>query len=254
MSIPFEVTKEHKVFQRTFLARVGVILYFNSINESTWSQQKEELVRSFILNRYGKSFDTDFLHKAVSIQAEDGNLTIVLMNGCVMGIVDAENYRSFEETAIPQIFRLREFLEDVLDVRCVSKLILRKLNIWRFSRNDSEVVDEEKRNELLNFVFSKALLGMDSDDVSESDAKFGIFKILTFEDADFDCKMNLALNPVSGSDKTYNVVLDTSIIYENNRSLDGSTQVWKTMNQYAYDAFLWSVSDNVKAIMNGTIK
>lgn len=249
LTLPFGEVP-YKKYKRSFLQHVIVVLRFDKIS-STNAIQKEWA--NFCASNFGPSSVENPLDNPVQITSKDGSLSFAFSNGMVGTKINARAYSNFADTIIPQVFKLRLFLEKVVGSdTMIKEIMIRKVNVWQIDTNEdfNQIV-----NNLNETFFSQRYLTYNEnvDHSSENED----FLINNRKHIWSDALNTFIVSSGWIKDKEYaniyRLLLRTEYVKKtvNGVKLSDVEASMISMNTELFNAFEWIVSDKVKEMMGG---
>lgn len=236
-----------KIYKRTFLDTVFVVLSY-SINQMT-----EELISSinqFLRENFNaqENITKDLFDKGFSIDNEEKGFSYFFSSHYLGVKYFKDDYVSFHQTMMPLFYPLMAFLKNIVFVKMVSKLFIRKANIWTIKQNSNNKYDEIN---LINTFLSTDLVSQAHSynpavDDNLRDAHRLIGKTDSFE---FDILYGLRDSKLSETDQYVGLVLFENVQVESLPISEMET-ILLSMNNTLYNIFHWSVSKKTLAYMS----
>jgi uncharacterized protein (TIGR04255 family) len=245
MAYPFPA-KEHCIYKNTTLNSVLVSFDYGRREESFFNEEFYSKLDAYTSKNFSLTVDHQLFDKPFQIRNDKNGTALIFFNGIMLSVVDKDRYVSFNDSAISQIHKMKEFVAEVLGDEKVNAASIRKLNIWQVQDvgNDVDKVCEN----IMRHIFSSALLTSDAGQPIGGDEK-GIYKKYVWDGNTPDEKVTarIAFVKVNGKNDAYNLVLDTSIDItpENGLQLKGLTELLKERNNILFNAYHWCVREEV---------
>lgn len=255
MAFEFIAHTPRKVYKNTFLQNVFISVRFDKINRNSipndFYEKWDKYIRTTFNNLEPQS---DFFDNPVSISREDGVFTIFLSNGLVGAVIGAKDYRSFVDNVLPQLYKLRTFLKDVLNSPKINCLSVRKVNIWQFNSNDKITINQEK---LRKSIFSSLFLNKKANGKLDEDEKRIPF-MHKYNWVDDDTKNQVIVRTIflpRRHDGAFAQILDTEALFcEKDITLEQLEGKSIELNDILYDLYHWCVNTRILDIMEDNNK
>lgn len=237
---------KYQQYRNTFLKSVFIQIEFPVTVKSD-----EELDKSF--DDYTQSFfgiisEDKISHGLCTISKKDMSHSYQFSKNAVIIQISGNNYDSFSDTAIPFIFKLRHFFSKVVEVENVSKVVIRKVNVWDFKRNDNlspTVTDVQ------NLLFNGNMVDeLNTDHLTEEEANIPGFNKCVFTNGENTITVRTALIPPVKPDEFFHQILDTEIVRSDNLISIGLADLLMDMNSVLYYCYHWCVNQYVINLMN----
>ena len=245
MAYPFPA-KEHRIYKNTTLNNVIVSFDYRHRENSFFDKEFYSRLDAYTSKNFSLTVDHQLYNKAFQIRNDKNGVALMFFNGALLSVIDKDRYVSFNDSAISQIQKMKEFVKNVLCEERVGRANIRKLNIWQVQDVDSDA--EKVRDNIMSHVFSDSLLTSDAELPIGADDK-GIYRKYAWEEREYNEKvtLRLAFVKVNGRDDAYNLVLDTDleIMPEEGLTLDGLTDLLKERNNILFNAYHWCVRKEV---------
>ena len=232
---------EHQVYQNTFLKDVRVAVEFSAIDVATVDTSK--------LQRYFDKFNgaeiksADFLDRgSINVFSSDHTIDFHFGLGYAEAKLDTPPYTSFDD-AESYWHILMDFLA-AIDVRSVSRLMVRKFNALYFTTNTREY----DMREVMNGLFCDDLMKTIPQGIS-SDKSLNSFE-WTWTDSADDGKSEVeVVNGIKKADATVKKDHLTMVTLIKSKdltiSVDDVMKLAKEYNQILFDMFHWCVKDDI---------
>lgn len=246
---------EHIHHNKTFLLDIVIEYNFEPVAEDgdLDNRFKEFLHNSFGINTEGLSF----VGGEHSLRKDDGSLSFYFSNGRVATKIGGQAYFNFIETARPTIYKIREFLEQVLDLKTLENIKIKKTNCWPFINEAPSLNDKKIRDDLRLFVFSEQLQeSLKADKDEKATGLIEDLKTYSFSNDDFSIKLRSYTALHKGNDdiqKNYiNLFLDIigTLATNGGIKIDDIEDETTSLNNEIYNCFQWCISDKIREIMD----
>ena len=244
MAYPFPA-KEYRIYKNTTLNSVVVSFDYRQREKSFFDEDFYSRLDVYTTKNFSLKVEHQLHERAFQIRNDKNGAVLMFFNGVLLLGVDREKYVSFNESAISQIHKMKDFVKEVLCEDRIKRVNIRKLNIWQIQ--DVDDVDRVRDN-IVSHIFSEALLNSDADIPIGPEEK-GVFRKLKWEEPDLNenVTLRLAFVKVNGKENAYNLVLDTDleIMPEGGLKLEGLTDYLKGRNKVLFNAYHWCVRKEV---------
>ena len=245
MAYPFPV-KEHRIYKNTTLDRVLVLFDYWHRENSFFNDDFFFRLDDYTSKNFSLKVDHQLYDRAFQIRNDKNGAVLMFFNGILLLEIDKDKYVSFDDSAIPQIHKMKDFVKNVLCDERVKRVNIRKLNIWQVQVVEKDAT--EIRDLIINHIFSDALLTSDAEQPVDAEEK-GVFKKFVWKEEDLNetITMRLAFVKVNGKDDAYNLALDTDleIMPEGGLQLEGLVERLKERNRVLFNAYHWCVREEV---------
>lgn len=241
----------YQKFSNTFLTKVLVVFGFEP---TAFPEGFDDRMNKFSMEAFGIPGPTDILTKGVRLTSSDGCLFFNFTNNYVSVEILGKSYDSFSNSIIPQAFKLRSFVEDVIKKDTLRYVSIRKLNTWQFEKPKNANAFEE--DAIRKFVFSSGFNQLEVNaDLSKEEQQIEHFKKHRWEDGNSLLELRTAFLEMSSSNTSkhiYGLVLDSERKEYNPNGIQCVVvdSILKEVNKDLYNAYMWSVSDAIKNIMS----
>lgn len=243
MGFPFKKTP-HKVYKSSTLQNVLVTFCYTPLQSEEFDDDFYERLNYFTMSKFGLLVERKFPQSALQILNNKNKTRLVFGRDKVYVILDCDGYVSFDDSAFPQAYHLKDFLKDVMLKKEAIRMSIRKINIWSVDASMDEKVDEEK---IRKQIFSNEFLtctdkaGMDVQEEQKLMDKF------CWKDKEQTVLLRTAFIPIDKTSKKFNMVMDTEAVTEQARniSLNDMPNVLRALNDTMFDAFNWAVNKEI---------
>ena len=240
---PFPDVK-YRQYKNTFLQNVFITFSF----ESNVSKEEAEInYKEYSKAFFGLGNNSNNICEGASITKKDMSLSYLFSTNNVSIFFNGQKYVSFSETAIPSIFKLRDYFSKVVKVNTLPKISIRKVNIWNIEKSSKEIdVDE-----LMAAIFSRNLINeLSTEDLKEEEKEIPHFRKAVWECDSRKVSIRTALmSPIKRNDNFYHLILDTQIDEEKEYHMDTICSDMLELNSVLFDVYHWCVSQSVLDIM-----
>ena len=244
---PF-TSEKYRQYQNTFLQDVTVGFDFPVPQAG-----KSEL--NALFNDYAQSFfgvvnEGDITTGMCTITRKDMLQSFDFSHRSAVIHLSGKNYATFSDTAIPAIFKLRNFFNKVVQTVTLTKTGIRKLNVFNIKTDGKKAVDTAP---IMKALFSENLMASLSADNLDLEEKTipGLQKCM-FQSGDAIITIRTALLPPSqANDNFHHLLLDTlgELTPAGGIKVDEVADLLMDFNKSLYDCYHWCVSDRVKQVM-----
>jgi len=240
---PFE-HKEHKIYANTFLQNVLVEWHYASIVGIL----DQDSIKRFLEEKFKiKTEEDKNIQYPIIVSSKDKDIQLFFDRDVFKLNVRVNYYKGFE--SLNPFLRCGLDYLKLNDAQNIESCLIRKIDVFPFKNISS---NNTSNATLLNKIFSKKLL--EGISVSSNDA-FQSFWSKNFEDRNNSenvvIKFGFQRKQVNDSDKGLDdrFVLDFSIDRIKNIPIDKINSNLSEMNKVLYDAFHWSVNQDIIDIM-----
>ena len=247
MPFPFKRIIEHREYPNTFLRRVIVYASFETRRAEFFDQEVLKIFRSYLSSMYNHEGGIgDFPSKVLEISSEDGNTDISFYNGGFLLSFSQKGYKSFIDTVVPHLTRLRVFVERVMKSSVCDEMRVRKVNIWQFGPKSDLDFDYGLTSRA---VFSSDLINYpDKVSLSEREKALPLQSKIIWKD---DSKtINLLTGFAKLDSGASNLLLDTEFVESSNIPVSEMQETMLKMNGTLFDVYQWSINDQVRKLMD----
>lgn len=239
-------------YKNTFLQNVLVKIDFkerNLIDSEEVSRKWNEFVVSNFNNSSNKTnLPVDFFETPIRVSRKDGNCSFFFSKKVVSAVVGAKDYRTFVDSVIPQIYKISKFLTDVISTNEITRLSLRKINIWQFKFNGTSSI---KPDEVRKILFSNALMSHEeSRALNEDEQNIDNLHKYEWEDGDKKAIVKTFFIPPKQAN-VFAQVLDTELQMNTPIQINQVQDNFIELNNILYNLFHWCVSERVIDVMSG---
>lgn len=236
-------TVERKIYPRTFLITVFVVLNYNKVLEP-----------NDVIARI-PAFLKDYFNLEISPTEEEFNSGFAingqnhsfLFSRGSLGVKSVgTNYVSFKETMTPLVYLLTSFLKNVLTITSLDCIKIRKVNILNAKEKDGILVSEDQLiKDFLSPELESRALPIDDDQELYNAHEFeGIT-----DNNPFDIRFGFHQGKTPDGDRFVGLVLDETIS-KSSVMLDTLDEALIEINDIIFNMFHWSVNPNVLALMD----
>lgn len=243
---PFTKTK-YCQYKHTFLQNVMVSFNFDSTVEVSVADDSfaDYLKAFFGLEKSGT------LSKTISISRKDNAQSFLFAHNHAEIFMNGQKYEGFSDTAIPMIFKMRKFFNDVVRVEKINSVSIRKINVWNIKRNGKDDINPQ---EVMKLILSQNLLSeLSNENLNDEERAIPHFlKSEWKEDQRLVTVRTSLIPPASTKDEFYHLLLDTQAfeIPTDGYTVDEVSGRLLDLNSIMFYAYHWCVSEEVLTVMN----
>ena len=230
------------------------MLHFEERNSDNCGQEERQRMTEFLRD----TFVTDGNHNypAEGLQVARGDQKIAFEFGPSVAVVRVSQgaYTTFAASILPEVYKLRRFVYDVLGLPRVRRIDVRKISVFPIMI-EGEPPTEENVGEHLSMVLSDNVLSlMTMDHIPGPDGTVGSFTRSMMEDRETGLRYTILTGLVKDQEREniYNVILDATCFYmpANGIAQIGLEEMLTKMNQNVYELYHWAVRDHVIEFMD----
>lgn len=243
MAFPFQ-TIPHRIYKNTTLQNVVITFEYGKKESAFYNEEFYMRFDDFMKRRFGLIVKHTLVEQPFQIKNNKFDSVFYFENGKVMVFIPRKDYVSFEDTAIPHVHRLKEFLKEVVNLSHLQNFSIRKINIWQVV--DVENDPQEYLKNLKIHIFSEAFLNSTDTVRCSAEEENILFRKLSWSESDKVVTLRTAFVPTDVS-KSYNLVLDSEV-YEKNEegiALEGLIDCLKRRNEDLFNAYHWCVNKQI---------
>lgn len=246
-SLPFKQEK-YRRYRNTFLQDVVVGFAFapSQVAKDELNARFADYTQRF----FGVPNNGDITTSVCNISRKDLSLSFEFTDHSAVIHLSGQKYECFSDTAIPQVFKIRDFFNKVVEVKAIEQSMIRKVNVFNIKGNEQNPVDATSVRQSL---FSPALLeSLTAEGLDEQEHDIPNFMKCVFKDGDVSITIRTALLPPTATqDKFHHLVLDTMAVCkpEGGIKVDELSNKLMDFNSVMYDCYHWCVSEQVKKVM-----
>lgn len=236
-----EIKTEHVRYTKTYLQNVIVSLDAESFSmtDEEAEQRMEKYLEEYFNITMPKPSPYPKMPVNVSAQSEDVELFFMQKNVAVR--YGGADYLSFKSSILPQLYRMRAYLQDVVGANCAQSYI-RKINLWPCKE---AVVGASELKAIAKTLLSQDLNGWVPEGWNGDSLEWK-FQVPSHDEWTLVVRVRVVENDI----KQKMFVLDT--ILDNNQIENGSEEdTLIEMNDVLYEVFHGCVSERVIATMKG---
>ena len=255
MEYPFE-HKGHKVYPNTFLENTSVSMFAPdgkcSYDETFDQRFATAIERDFQIQPDSQKFKESGI---LCVEDDEHIVSYLFYPNQARLRVGRKKYISFNESVVPMLVPMKNFIFNVMEYKAVEKMLVRKLNVFPIKGDsDDEII--ENLETAYNFMFKDDLIKQ-AKDVAIPETAPWILSLRRAKLGDDESEMTVRIAVSKAkTEKMYNVILDTSVKQRDAGEIEEGAvdRKLRDLNDKLYDAFLWSVNDDIVALMEGEVK
>lgn len=245
MAYPFPHQEQHKIFKNTFLQNTFAELHFPQITAGEWNNGVQI---QFFLNKYfhiNTTITWDNIQKGFSLTNKDTDVTIHFSKDFVGVRVGRKNYQSFATSVMPYLYLLKGYVKEALLRDNVASIEVRKINLWPY-------YEEESKNQLGEHGILRTILSEPLINNAKGGKEIEGVQLHTQEYQERETSICIGYG-ITKNDSGPIVILDTTAKSEQTQptSLSDVEAKLDELNNFLYDAYHWSVTENVIQWMDG---
>jgi len=246
--LPFPSVK-YRQYKNTFLTRVLLSLDCGAladVSDKVFLSQLKNFADAYF---QVKMTDLSGPFKNVKLTKDDGAQIFLLSKQSAAVMLDGTKYVSYTDTAQPQLEKLCDYMEKVVDAKTVQRVEIRKVNMWQFKNESGTPFPAE---EARKFVLQEEIRDSLSADnlLDEERVISGMVKKEWKDDCD-SLVLRSAYLPDSKVQGVSRLVLDTVRVTERTVPVKEIPALVKEMNTDLYNAYFGCVNSEIVRIMEG---
>ena len=245
MEYPF--TKiEHCIYKNTFLQNTLLNFHFDNILKDRKEDDIKKDFRKFVEKRFGLNIDDSkeqSLSLGIRIVSSDQSTMLTFQSDRCLIRVGREQYKSFEQSILPLIDVVKDYITNVAKKQILESFSIRKINVWPIQTfKDVTLADI-----LLKKIFSSELLSDDSFNAQlpenrgvtnwQKEKQFCIDDAILKLKYGFNCK----------DDRNILIILDTVIETTTSSELDKIN--FTHYDEIMFDSYHWAVNSDIVNLM-----
>ena len=237
---------ERKVYKRTFLQQVDVRLEYPILKKDELTSELVGSVDEFFKNHFQmEQSEIPLSEKEMFLKDDEQQLALSFTPVASMLSVGYKNYSTFDDSVLPYLDPLKEYVFNVLGKRDV-KAYLRKVNVFSFE-NQIELPQEKQERLFLQNVFSASFLNSEeSKSRVKIDGEETEMSVRNFKADEFTLEIRTYF--LHRENGLISLFLDSIVNFNAESS---NLEDWlKTANSLLYDSYHWAVSEGIINIMN----
>ena len=244
--LPFPSVK-YRQYKNTFLTRVLLSMDCSAlsvVSDKVLLSRLKDFAEAYF---QVKMTDLSGPFKNVKLTKDDGTQIFLLSKQSAAVMLDGAKYVSYTDTAQPQLEKLCDYMEKVVDAKTVQRVEIRKINMWQF-KNESGIpfsAEEARR-----FVLQEEIRDLLSADnlLDEERVISGMVK-KEWTDGGDSLVLRSAYLPDAKVQGVSRLVLDTARVTDGIVPVKEIPTVVKEMNTDLYNAYFGCVNSEIVRIM-----
>ncbi len=252
MDYPFK-NIEHRIYKNTFLQNTLVEMQYESIKSRLSAKEVFCDFQSFASKNLGIDDikeDEGLTEKGIIISSDEIDTKFYIYDNKLIIKIGRKNYSSFQESVIPYIKIAEDFLQSVAKLEVINSLEIRKINIWPYNILDQNTLTET----LMSKIFSKELLenGNFKSQSPENRNVTQWMKEKIFNWEDILLKLKYGFIAKDEQHDKERIILDSTAESSHKATIDNGEMraLLEKLNTILFDAYHWSVTDEIIQIMN----
>ena len=238
---------EYRQFKNTFLASVIVEMTYPKVADP---DSRKEIWGSYTRALFSIDSLDGLFRAPIVINKSDKTLFYVFEEARAQVRISGDGYQSFADSVIPHAYKLKQFVLDVAGCDHPSRIGIRKIDIFQIEGAKGIAIDE---NAVRKHFFSSEYYSSRNSiaELDDEERKMqGMWKHQWIENS-HQLTLRSVFLKVPSTDNTYRLILDIDEQYapKSGVSFENLDEELRTMNLDLFNAFIWSVSDNVISIM-----
>ena len=246
MAFPFKDTP-HRLYKNTFLQNVFASISFETGKKQDTDAEIKDKLHSFIKFQFGLDVRDSFPEEPMALTSSDGMLSFLFSKNVSSVKVGARNYRSFDDSVVPQILKIEQYIE-VLKLMSIQRLSLRKINIWPVLVNNLNELDA---NKIVSEIFSTELLKSKPIEFDSSDENLPLLGKYIWSDEALQVTIRTAFINDENEELKGRLILDIEAALDCITSADAIRSQFSLLNSTLFNAYCWSVRPEILKIMEG---
>lgn len=236
---PFKITDNHKTYKVTFLQSVILKMEYDYSNESfeKFAQFFNEVFKLQLIEQQFNVKNTD----AIRLRSDNHAYRVKFSKNTIEFIINGDSYVNYEKSLLPFINKVSKYLEQIKGN--ILNISIEKIDIWPLAKGKIDSPED-----FINTIISENL--RNAPDLVSGDEAFVEY---TDKDSGDSLLIRFGFIPFveEQNDQPARIVLDTLCNHDNDSIapsvLSGIT---KRLNDILYDAYHWSVTEDVIDIMD----
>lgn len=239
-------TTSYRIFDRSVLGTVIVDYKYPLVETERFISALSEFVKTY--------WRIDALPEpkdgVYQFALNDNRVKFAISNSSASIDISCSKYMCFGNDVVPQVYALRTLLCDVMGIKALEMISLRKINYWIFEVNKCKDINPR---DFRNSFFSRPFLDLPSTD-AYSDDKCIDFMVHRVDSDDNDGRVIIksGLLHKDGPDSVkYCMILDLKLECDmKGKDVKESDEELAAMNKQMFNVFMWCINDGVKQLMN----
>lgn len=245
-------SREHKVYNYTFLLNTFTSLFFAERNAENCSEAIRQSITEFLHDCFGL-LSHNYPFSAIHVTRGDSNINYLFAPDETTVRVNRAAYHSFGASLLPEASKLRRFVYDVLLLDHIDRVEVRKISIFPIQITE-DVPTSENVNSIISQILSDKIMSLatikEIDNISGAVAPFSLHLMQDYESG-YWYEIVTGLMKDTRMKDIYNVVFDARCSFKPDGGIVSGdlerTQI--EMNQKVYELFHWAVRDHVIEVM-----
>ena len=245
--LPFDKDILYKKYNKSFLQQAVVVFHYTkenveNIDYDKWKKYTQEM--------FSTQIEKSFIDDKVVIGKKDGSIDYLFSKDLVAVRIQGNDYVSFGDTVIPQVYRMRKFIKEVVGLDAVDGFDIRKWDLWqvRPEKNDASIKDE-----IVHFFLSDQFLNYNEnqEDAALIPKESFIKGYKWIVDDEKKLRVNSSIVSSKEPKEPINLMLYSDCEIRTNILLDKVEEKLENANLDLFKIFDWSISENAKSLMRG---
>ena len=250
--LPFNQEK-YRQYRNTFLQ--DVFVGFDFTKSQVAKDEMNNRFNDYTQRFFGVSNNGDLTTSVCNVSKKDLSLSFEFTDHSAIIHLNGQKYVCFSDTAIPQVFKIRDFFNKVVESKTINQAVIRKVNVFNIKAGEQAQVDASVVRKSL---FSEALVAaLSNEGLDEKEREIPSFLKCEYQAGDIIVTIRTALlPPTSVQDKFHHLLLDTMTVCHPAEGIKIGEISDKLMdfNSIMYDCYHWCVSDQVKKVMIDSVE
>ena len=241
---------EHRVYKNTFLQNTIVEVTYDKVSPKQLTGDFEDNKNLFFKRFFNiDQSQRDFIKDGISLATADKSQSLTFTDCNCKAIVNRSVYNTFVESILQHVFEISKFLQDVVRLREVSSIAVRKINMFPVIYDESRDLSiRTERQKVLANVFTSNFISLHHEEnvlpVKGAVAPFGVRKIKGPDGVVYTLKTGI-IPPQDENKDVLFVVLDSEAeLGMNTNTQDIESKALK-LNDYLFDLYHWAVSKEI---------
>ena len=245
--LPFDKDILYKKYKKSFLQQAVVVFHYTkkdveNIDFDKWKKYTQEM--------FSTQIEKSFMDDNVAIGKKDGSVEYLFLKDLVAVRIQGNDYVSFGDTVIPQVYRMRKFIKEVVGLDAVDGFDIRKWDLWqvRPEKNAPSI-----KNEIVRFFLSEQFLNYNENQEEGAQVSKETF-IKGYKwivDDEKKIRVNSSILSSKEPKESINLMLYSDCEIRSKILLDKVEEKLENANLDLFKIFDWSISENAKSLMRG---
>lgn len=244
---PFKQEK-YRQYRNTFLQ--DVVVGFNFAASHVTKGEMSVRFNDYVQRFFGVTNTVDLTTSVCNVSRKDLSLSFEFTDHSAIIHLNGQKYVSFSDTAIPQVFKIRDFFNKVVEVKTIDQAVIRKVNVFNIKAGEQTLIDPTLVRKSL---FSEELIAALSDsNLDDRERDIPNFLKCEYQEEDITITVRTALlPPTTSQDKFHHLLLDIMAVCAPSDGIKIEEVSDKLMdfNSIMYDCYHWCVSGQVMNVM-----